>query len=135
MQRATLILFALALLFMSAGVALDANVAQYGAFNTRVGGENQTTETLVMWISNLTLAGVLLLILGAAMVLLHAGWRHQWGWFSILLVLVPIGLYAVLLAGFTANVAAGVVSLLVPIVYLAYSVRAWSEPHQGEQVA
>jgi hypothetical protein len=60
---------------------------------------------------------------------------RRWSWLIVLLVLLPASLYAFLLAGFEADVLAALASLLAPLVYLGYSVKAWSAPRRGEQGA
>src|SRR5215469_485544 len=131
LQRIMVILFALALLFMSSGVALEANIAQYGALNTRGAGIDPGAEALAMWLSALATLGALLLLIGAIFSLVRVSQRRQWRWLIVLLVLLPASLYAFLQAGFEADVLAALASLLAPLVYLGYSVKAWSEPRRG----
>jgi hypothetical protein len=82
-------------------------------------------ETLATGVSDLAVLGLLLLVLGAVMSLLRVGRRHQWGWLAVLLALLPACLYAFVKAGFEADVVAGLISLLAPLAYLAYTLRAW----------
>jgi hypothetical protein len=125
MRRFVAVLFVLALLFMSAGVALDANVAVYGPLNMRGGGVDSRTEAVAMGVSALAELGVLLLVIGAIPNLIRVTRQHQWGWLIVLAVLLPAGTYAFLNAGFEADVLSGVVSLIAPAAYLLYSLRAW----------
>ena len=127
------VLFALALFFLAAAVALDANVAQFGAFNTRPGGVAPATETLILVVSTVAEVGALLLLAGAVFVLVHATLSKKWIWLAMVLVLVPVSLYAFLKAGFEANVLAGLVSLLAPIACLAYALTVWPARRKVEQ--
>jgi hypothetical protein len=123
MQRALTIVALVALLLMAAGVALDANIAQYGALNTRPGGTTPQGEALVAAVSNAAVLGVLLLLVSAVLGLILAGRRHQWGWLVVFVALAPAAAFAFLQAGFEADVIAGLASLIAPAVYLIYSLR------------
>ena len=121
MRRTLTILAALTLLLMTAGVVLDANVAQNGAVNTRPGGTSPQAEAIVTAVSAAAELGLLLLLVCAVLSLILAARRHQWGWLVLLVVLAPAALFAFLQAGFEADVLAGLASLLAPAGYLLYS--------------
>ena len=82
-----------------------------------------------MAVSTLAVVGALLLVVGAVLNLPRAFWQRQWGWLAVLVVALPVSLYAFLKAGFEADVLAGLISLLAPVAYLAYALRAWPAPH------
>jgi hypothetical protein len=85
---------------MASGVALDANIAQYGALNTRPGGISPQQEAIVSYISTAAFLGLLLLLVTAILGVIAAGRRHQWGWLIVFVVLAPAALIAFIQAGF-----------------------------------
>jgi hypothetical protein len=123
MQRILTILALLSLLLMASGVALDANVAQYGALNTRPGGVSPQEEAIASGISDAAVVGVLLLFVSAILGIVLTGRRHQWGWLIAFVALVPAAVIAFLQAGFEADVTSGLVALVAPVVYLLYSLE------------
>ncbi|HEV8194818.1 MAG TPA: hypothetical protein VGP82_25480 [Ktedonobacterales bacterium] len=125
MLRALMILAALTLLLMGAGVALVVNIAQYGALKTRSGGASAQDEVVAMILSGAAELGLLLLLVCAILSSILAMRRHQWGWIPVFAVLAPAAILASLQAGFEADVGAGLAALLAPAVYLLYARLSW----------
>jgi hypothetical protein len=123
MRRILTILALLSLLLMASGVALDANIAQYGALNTRPGGIRTQEEAVASGISATAFVGMVLLLVTAIVGIILAGRRHQWGWLIVFIALAPAGVIAFLQAGFEADVPSGLASLIAPVVYLLYSLE------------
>jgi hypothetical protein len=120
MQRAIIIVASLALVGMGAGVWLAADISMHGALNTngveRFPGANIVARVL----SAAATVGLLLMLVAAVMSLIHAARQGQWGWFVVVLLLIPVGLYGFLDAGFTAQVVPGLLALLAPLAALSY---------------
>ena len=73
-------------------------------------------------LSAAVIIGILLMLVGVLLGLVHSVRHGQWGWFVIILVLIPISLYGVLDASFTAHVTSAVLSLLAPLALLSYGI-------------
>lgn len=123
MQRILTILAALSLFLMASSVALDANIAQYGALNTRLGGISPQEEAIASSISTAAFMGMLLLFVTAVLGIILTGRRHQWGWLVAFIALAPAAVIAFLQAGFEAEVPSGLVSLVAPLVYVLYGLE------------
>jgi hypothetical protein len=123
MQRILTIVALVSLLLMASGVALDVNIAQYGALNTRSGGISPQEEAIASGISTAAFLGMLLLFVTAVLGIILAGRRHQWGWLLVFVALAPAAVIAFLQAGFEADVPSGLASLVAPVVYLLYSLE------------
>jgi hypothetical protein len=123
MQRILTILALLSVLLMACGVALDANIAQYGALNTRPGGISPQEEAIASGISTAAFLGILLLLVAAILGIILAGRRHHWGWLIVFIALAPAGVIAFLQAGFEADVPSGLASLIAPLMYLPYGLE------------
>jgi hypothetical protein len=121
MRRAIIIVASLALVGMGAGVWLAVDISQHGALNSNGVERYPGADTVATVLSAIATMGLLLMLVAAILGLVHSARHGQWGWFLIMLVLIPVGLYGFLDAGFTAQVAPGLLSLLAPLALLSYS--------------
>ena len=123
MQRILTILALAALLLMAAGVALDADVAEFGALNTRPGGATPQAEGIAMAVGIAGELGLLLLLASAILGFILAVRRRQWIWLVLFIAVLPGAIFAFLQAGFEADVVSGLASLIASAVYLLYSLQ------------
>jgi hypothetical protein len=123
MRRVLAILATVSFLFIGAGVALVVDVARNGAINERPVG-TAPSDTFVALVSDIALLGLIVLLAAAALGLVLAARQRAWVWFATLLILTPLGIYAYLQAGFTADVRAAFAALVAPLVCLLYALRA-----------
>jgi hypothetical protein len=120
-RRAITIIASLALVGMGAGVWLAVDISQHGALNTNGVERYPGANTVATVVSDISTIGLLLMLVAAILSLVRSARHGQWGWFVVILLLIPVGLYGFLDAGFTAQVVPGALSLLAPLAPLIYS--------------
>ncbi len=121
MRRVITIVASLALVGMGAGVWLAVDISQHGALNTNGVERYPGANTVATVLSDIATVGLLLMLVAAVLSLIRSARHAQWGWFVVILLLIPVGLYGFFAAGFTADVVPGVLSLLAPLAPLTYS--------------
>jgi hypothetical protein len=121
MRRAITIVASLALVGMGAGVWLAVDISQHGALNSNGVERYPGANTVATVLSAIATMGLLLMLVAAVLSLVRSARHGQWGWFLVILLLIPVGLYGFLDAGFTAHVVSGALSLLAPLASLSYS--------------
>jgi hypothetical protein len=117
-----IIIASLALLAIGVGAWLAVDISQNGALNTDGVERYPGANTVATVLSAIVIIGILLMLVAVQLSLVHSVRHGQWGWFVVMLVLVPVSLYGVLDAGFTAHVTSAVLSLLAPLALLSYSI-------------
>jgi hypothetical protein len=122
MRRMMIIVASLALVGIGAGAWLAVDISQHGALNTGGVERYPGANTVATVLSAAVIIGLLLMLVGVLLGLLHSVRHGQWGWFVLIVVLIPISLYGVLDASFTAHMTSAALSLLAPLALLSYSI-------------
>jgi hypothetical protein len=122
MRPMMIIIASLALVGIGAGAWLALDISQHGALNTGGVEGYPGANAVATVLSAAVIIGILLMLVGVLLGMVHSVRHVQWGWFVVILVLIPISLYGVLDASFTAHVTSAALSLLAPLALLSYSI-------------
>lgn len=128
MRRALIVLATFALATMIIFVAMTIDLSLHGAYVTNSVERFPGAVAVVVIGSAITQIGLLVLLGATILGLALTGQRHQWGWLLLIVVLFPVAVASMLSAGFVANSALALLTLLSPFVLLLYSLRPYS-PH------
>jgi hypothetical protein len=121
MRRASGITAGLALVGLATTIWLSIDISQHGALNTNGVERYAGANSVALVLSSVIIIGLSLMLVAAVLSLIHSARRGQWGWFVVLLLAVPLSVYGVLAAGFTANVPSSILALAAPLATLGYS--------------
>jgi Ca2+/Na+ antiporter len=130
MTRALLLLATVSLVGMLVYVGMVIDLSLHGAYFT--GYVERFPGAAIVAIVGSAISQLGLLVLVAATILgsVHAGQHRQWLWFVLILVLCPVAVAALFVAGFAPDIRVGMLTLLSPLALLIYSLRTQSARSQ-----
>jgi hypothetical protein len=121
-------LAALALVMLLVFVGMVTDLSLHGAYVTGDVERFPGAELVATLGSGIAILGLLILLGTTFLDLMLTRQQRQWGWFLVLLTLLPVAMVSVFSAGFHPDVGVAVLALLSPIALLIYSLRAAPEP-------
>jgi hypothetical protein len=113
----------LALIITGFSLAFGIDIALQGALVTDHTERFPGAMALISILNLALLLGIGLTLTAAILSLVQSARSRQWIWFSIILLLIPLALFAWFSLGF-GNLGPGILVLLLPLVTLLYSLIA-----------